>query len=141
MQSDTQYYDIVYKWFSEFGMCCKSRDFSAARKLVSPQVCSFGTKVDLVTSLNELEEQQWKNIWPLMEEFEFLLKKLIANGQGDFAWGITPWHSVGFDADGNSFNRPGRATVILQKFEENWLAVHTHFSLLPGTPYKTFGKK
>ena len=46
-----------------------------------------------------------------------------------------------FDADGNSFNRPGRATVILQKFEENWLAVHTHFSLLPGTPYKTFGKK
>ena len=76
-----------------------------------------------------------------MEEFEFLLKKLIVSGQGDFAWGITQWNSVGFDADGNSFNRPGRATVILQKVEETWLAVHTHFSLLPGTPYKTFGKK
>ena len=141
MRSDKDYYDIVHKWFSDFGQCCKSRDFTAARKLVSPRVCSFGSKVDLVTNLSDLEKQQWGKIWPRIEGFTFILEKLIAKGHGELAWGITPWDSVGFDPEGYSFNRPGRATVILQEFREHWLAIHTHFSLVPGTPYNTYGAK
>jgi ketosteroid isomerase-like protein len=135
------YHDILYKWFSEFGNFCKSRDFKSAGKLVSNSVCSFGTKVDLVTNLNDLEEEQWKNIWPNIENFTFIMEKLICDGDSELAWGIIPWRSVGFDENGNSFDRPGRATVILKKFENDWLAIHTHFSLIPGTPHTTYGKK
>ena len=135
------YNEIVKQWFLKFGECCNSRDFESARKLVSSDVCSFGTKVDLVTNLCDLEKQQWQNIWPYIEDFEFLVDKLIANGNDELAWGITPWSSVGYDAEGNSFDRPGRATVILKRFRNEWLAIHTHFSLIPGTPYTTFGIK
>ena len=90
------YHDILYKWFSEFGNFCKLRDFKSAGNLVSNSVCSFGTKVDLVTNLNDLEEEQWKNIWPNIENFTFILENLISGGDSELAWGIIPWRSIGF---------------------------------------------
>ena len=110
------YHEVAKQWFVKFGECCKSRDFESAKNLVSSDVCSFGTKVDLVTNLNDLETQQWQNIWPYIENFEFLVDKLIADGNNELIWGVTPWNSIGYDADGNSFDRPGRATVILKDF-------------------------
>ena len=135
------YHEIAKQWFLQFGAYCKSRDFESAKKLVSSDVCSFGTKVDVVTNLNDLKTQQWQNIWPYIENFEFLVDKLIADGNNELVWGVTPWSSIGYDAEGNSFDRPGRATVILKNFNGVWLAIHTHFSLIPGIPYNTYGIK
>ena len=135
------YHEIAKQWFLQFGAYCKSRDFESAKKLVSSDVCSFGTKVALVTNLNDLKTQQWQNIWPYIENFEFLVDKLIADGNNELVWGVTPWSSIGYDAEGNSFDRPGRATVILKNFNGVWLAIHTHFSLIPGIPYNTYGIK
>ena len=71
------------------------------------------------------------------------------------AWGAAVWSSTGFHEDGAAFDRPGRATVALERRPEApvegtkgagqtsrpWLAVHTHFSLNPGVPPRTFGRK
>ena len=135
------YHEIVKQWYIKFGECCKSRDFESAIKLVSSDVCSFGTKVDIVTNLKDLQAQQWQNIWPYIDNFHFLVDKLIADGNNELAWGITPWSSIGYDSEGNRFDRPGRATVILKKYNDVWIAIHTQYSLIPGTPYNTYGKK
>ena len=44
---------------------------------------------------------------------------------------------------GKAFDRPGRATVVLgrQAAGEEWIAQHTHMSLFPGTPSRSFGTK
>ena len=46
-------------------------------------------------------------------------------------WGICRWDSVGHDAGGGTFDRPGRATVILVRRDGTLKALHTHFSLVP----------
>ena len=55
--------------------------------------------------------------------------------------GVATWTSTGFHEDGTPFHRPGRATVILERRDGQWLSVHTHFSLNPGTPPRTHGPK
>ena len=55
-------------------------DFESAKNLVSSDVCSFGTKVDLVTNLNDLETQQWQK--PLAKKF--VPQKCILNLQREF---------------------------------------------------------
>ena len=56
------------------------------------------------------------------------------------AWGVVTWTSLGFDGNHEPFYRPGRATVTLERRDGIWLAVHSHFSLYPGTPQRTFGR-
>jgi hypothetical protein len=33
--------------------------------------------------------------------------------------------------DGSTFRRPGRATIAFAQRDGRWLAVHTHFTLIP----------
>ncbi len=56
------YHEIVKQWYIKFGECCKSRDFESAIKLVSSDVCSFGTKVDIVTNLKDLQAHELGSI-------------------------------------------------------------------------------
>ena len=60
---------------------------------------------------------------------------------GDAAWAAVPWSSTGYHENGEAFDRPGRATATYVRENGKWLATHTHFSLKPGTPPHTFGKK
>jgi ketosteroid isomerase-like protein len=49
---------------------------------------------------------------------------------------IVPWDSRGRRADGQEFDRPGRATLVLESRGDRWVATHTHFSLAPAPqPY------
>jgi ketosteroid isomerase-like protein len=52
---------------------------------------------------------------------------------GDLAWVAAPWDSQGQDADGAWNDRPGRATIVLERRDGRWLAIHTHMSLYPPT--------
>jgi ketosteroid isomerase-like protein len=51
---------------------------------------------------------------------------------------IAPWTSTGYHADGQSFPRPGRATMVFSKVLSDqaggWLCVHSHMSLNRGVP-------
>lgn len=129
----------VAAWFERLGAHCAAGEYGPARAIVAPDVVSFGTKADVVTGLDHLQENQWEGIWPYIEGFGFDEGSVHAAGQGDVAWGVATWESVGFDESGEPFHRPGRATVVLERRGEDWLAVHTHFSLFPGTPPRTFG--
>ena len=127
----TDLYGAVKEWFSRFGECCAAVDYETAAGLFADEVVSFGTRMDIVSGLESLIAHQWKRIWPNIREFRFDLESLHAGGGEGLAWGVCLWTSIGFNEDGGSFARPGRATVILESREGRWIATHTHFSLFP----------
>ncbi len=139
--------DAVREWFAALNDYCESVDYVAARTIFASGVASFGTRADIVTGVEALRKNQWEGIWPNISDFKVDLSSVRGGGEGDIAWGMAVWSSTGFHEDGRPFDRPGRATVVLQRQETGcsgnrpWLAVHTHFSLNPGTPQRTYGRK
>lgn len=131
----------VAQWFECLGRCCASVDYPGARAIFADDVVSFGTRADIVSGLDPLQRNQWEGIWPNIQDFQINLDSIHAGGDASVAWGVATWTSTGFHEDGSPFHRPGRATVILERRDGRWLSVHTHFSLNPGTPPRTYGRK
>jgi 4-oxalocrotonate tautomerase family enzyme len=124
----------VQQWFERFGAACHACDYGAGRRLCAPDVVGFGSRAGVVAGLDALQRDQWEQVWPRIADFAFDLARVRGAGAGDHAWGAAQWTSTGFDAAGAAFVRPGRASVALERRGGRWLAVHTHFSLVPGTP-------
>ena len=130
----------VREWFGLLGRYCASVDYDSTRAIFATDVVSFGTKADIVSGLDALQANQWEGIWPNIEDFEVNLDSVRSAGNERCAWGVATWTSTGFYEDGKPFFRPGRATVTLERRDGVWLATHTHFSLNPGTPPRTYGR-
>ena len=129
----------VRSWFGLMSRFCAVVDYDGAEAIFAPDVVSFGTKAAIVTGLAELRRNQWEGIWPNIRDFVIDVANARGGGDEGSAWGVATWTSTGFDREGRPFERPGRATVTLERRDGRWLAVHTHFSLAPGAPQQTFG--
>ena len=132
-------HEAVREWFERLGQYCADVDYASARALFALDVVSFGTRADVVSGLSALQSNQWESIWPNIRYFKIEAGSIKSGGDRRHAWGVATWTSTGFDREGRPFDRPGRATVALERRGDEWLAVHTHFSLFPGTPQRTFG--
>jgi ketosteroid isomerase-like protein len=131
----------VREWFGRLSRYCAAVDYASAEAIFAPDVFSFGTKARVVSGLEHVRANQWEGIWPNIADFKIDLTQIASGGDERTAWGVTTWNSTGFDRDGKPYDRPGRATIVLERRDGRWLAVHTHFSLAPGTPQQTFGRK
>lgn len=131
--------DAVRQWFALMGRYCASEDYDGAENIFAEDVVSFGTKMEIVRGRRALREGQWESIWGNITGFKMDLENVHGGGSGNQAWGVVAWTSTGYDSEHKPFHRPGRATVTLERRNGVWLAVHTHFSLYPGTPQRTFG--
>ena len=131
----------VAEWFRRLDKNCAAVDYAATRPIFADDVVSFGTRADIVSGLDLLQLNQWEGIWPNIEDFKINLDNIHAGGEQNMAWGVATWTSTGFNEDGTFFSRPGRATTILERRDGAWVSVHTHFSLNPGTPPRTYGPK
>ena len=129
----------VREWFDRLGRYCADIDYESARGIFAPDVISFGTRADIVSGLDALQKNQWEGIWPNIRDFRIDFDTIRSGGSDGHAWGVATWTSTGYDEQAGPFHRPGRATVALERRKGAWLAVHTHFSLFPGTPTHTFG--
>jgi ketosteroid isomerase-like protein len=127
----------VRDWIRAWGSEVAAVAMATARSRFSPDVVAFGTYAEVVHGLDDLESQQWRNVWPKIEGFSFRVDELvvIASRDGCQAVAVVPWDSTGTNAAGVRFPRPGRATVVLRRESPAapWLGVHTHFSLVPGS--------
>jgi ketosteroid isomerase-like protein len=68
----------------------------------------------------------------------------LLSDDGSLATAIAPWTSTGYAPDGTCFDRPGRATMVLQKALQNgdgWLCVHSHMSLNRGVPQESHANR
>ena len=129
----------VLQWFTLLGELCAAIDYDTAEGIFADDVVSFGTRADIVTGLDNLRRNQWEGIWGNIADFKVATESIQGFGSHEVAWGVATWTSTGFDEDHKPFHRPGRATVTLARRDGAWLATHTHFSLNPGTPPKTYG--
>ena len=132
--------EAVRQWFTLLSGYCASVDYDSAESIFAEDVVSFGTAMDIVRGRKALREGQWESIWENITDFKMDLDNADARGNGNQGWGVVTWTSTGYDSDHKPFHRPGRATVTLERRDGVWLAVHTHFSLFPGTPQRTYGK-
>jgi ketosteroid isomerase-like protein len=114
--------------------CVQAVDFERGRLLFSEDVVAFGTFATVVEGRERLEREQWRNVWPNIKKFTFRLDELHCLGSDQAICVIVPWDSVGQSADGKPFSRPGRATLLLVRTGERWVAKHSHFSLAPAPP-------
>ena len=131
--------DAVREWFVQLSAYCASVDFDAGESIFATDALAFGTKARIVEGREWVRKNQWEGIWPNIRDFAIEMETVRGFGDGRWAWGIATWTSTGFDEQGQPYDRPGRATVALERRDGRWLAVHTHFSLAPGTPQFTYG--
>ena len=133
--------DAVSEFFQRLSRDCANVDFDATEPMFALDVYSFGTRASVVQGRERLRRNQWEGIWPNIADFRIDLAQIHGGGNEAMAWGMAPWDSTGFDEAGNAFQRPGRATVVLERRGDHWEVTHTHFSLAPGTPPRTYGRK
>ena len=131
----------VRAWFETLERCVRSVDYETARGIFAPDVVSFGTRAEIVSGLDALQAEQWSGVWPNISDFTFDLTSLHVAGNGESIWAAVVWTSTGYHEDGTPFARPGRATVTFARRGGRWVATHTHFSLKPGTPPRSYGRR
>jgi ketosteroid isomerase-like protein len=135
----------VKAWLAAWQPCVQTVDFVPARRLFAENVLSFGTHMDIVEGRDALERNQWRSVWPTIDDFAWDFEDMRIGISPDRLMGtlITTWTSTGYHPDGARFDRPGRTTVLLSRdnLDAPWLGVHTHFSLYPGTPNRSHGSR
>jgi ketosteroid isomerase-like protein len=122
---------------------CRAVDYEGARRIFDPDMVAFGTFTDFMLGRDNVERQQWRNVWGTIADFRYDLDSVAAFVSADRlqAVGLGIWQSTGFGPDGTPFERPGRTTVVLRRpsTSATYIAVHTHMSLFRGTPDRSYG--
>lgn len=136
---------LVKAWFDALSVQVRAVDYTGARHLFADDLLAFGTYTDFVTGREHAEANQWRRVWPTIEEFRWRLDGVHALVSPDrlFAVGMAVWDSTGHLPDGSDFDRRGRATVSFARaaIGAPWVATHTHMSLFRGTPDVSHGAK
>jgi ketosteroid isomerase-like protein len=123
---------IAMEWLAEMQACVRTVDFARCRAIFADDVVGFGTKAAIAVGLDSLEREQWRHIWGTIRSFTFVTTELHCARYGEEAiWLGCPWTSEAPAPDGAWRHRPGRITAVLEWRDGQWLAVHTHHSVVP----------
>jgi ketosteroid isomerase-like protein len=135
----------IAEWFARWGEFVANVDFRRVRQLFVEDAVAFGSKVEMVTSRAALEAEQWRAIWPTIEDYRHDISTLevIVSPDRLMAVGAVILRSTGIHKDGARFERLGRVTAALMRGSVGapWYATHTHVSLKPGTPAPSYGNR
>jgi ketosteroid isomerase-like protein len=130
-------------WLERFAGYVREVDYASARPLFHPDVLAFGTHRDVIPGLKAWQDTQWDNAWPKTSDFCFDTAgaHVLAAADGSMAVVVVPWTSTGYEKDGTTFDRPGRATMVFNKQDGTWLCTHSHMSLNRGVPQQSFANR
>ncbi|MEX2127415.1 MAG: DUF4440 domain-containing protein [Xanthobacteraceae bacterium] len=135
----------VEEWFMRWAELVAKVDIKRVREIFVEDAIAFGSKVEMVTTREALEAEQWRLVWPTMADYRYDLStlKVVMSPDRLMAVGAAVFRSTGFHKDGSRFDRPGRVTASLMRtgLGTPWLATHTHVSLKPGTPAPSYGNR
>jgi ketosteroid isomerase-like protein len=121
----------IRQWLEDFSAAVRAVDYERGMTMFASDVVGFGTYASMLEGLEPLVAGQWRNIWGITRGFTFRLEHLHCGVDGDVTWVAVPWDSQGQDANGDWYDRPGRATLVLQRRDGRWLCIHSHLSLYP----------
>ena len=135
--------EAARRWFARLADCVRAVDYEAAFPLFAEDLIAFGTYDNFVAGRAQVMEAQWTKVWPTIRHFRWRLDEVTAIVSPDrlTATGLAIFESDGFQHDGSTFERRGRATVAFERAAvgDDWVAVHTHMSLFRGTPDVSYG--
>ena len=135
----------VGEWYARWGALVADVNFKAARPMFAEDAIAFGSKIEMMTSQAQLEREQWRAVWPSIENYRYDLSTLEVVTSPDrlMAMGAVIFRSTGLHPDGKTFERNGRATVTLMReaIGKPWVCTHSHISLKPGTPLVSHGSR
>ena len=142
-EADAATREYFVRWLERFAGYVRDVDYAAARPLFHPDVLAFGTHRDIIAGLGAWQTTQWDNVWPKTSDFRFDTNatRVLASSDNTMATVIAPWTSTGYHADGSTFERPGRATMIFQRDGDAWLCTHSHMSLNRGVPQQSYANR
>ena len=135
----------VKDWYDRWSGYVADVNFKPVREMFAEDAIAFGSKVEVMTSQAQLEAEQWRSVWPSIENYRFDTStlELIMSPDRLMAMGACIFRSTGIHADGGKFERDGRSTVTLMRPSVGaaWICTHSHISLKPGTPGMSHGKR
>jgi ketosteroid isomerase-like protein len=135
----------VGEWYARWGALVAGVNFKPAREMFAEDVVAFGSKAEMMTSQTQLELEQWRKVWPTIEDYYYDLSTLEVVTSPDrlMAMGAVIFRSKGIHPDQKTFERNGRATCTLMRTEIGapWVCTHSHISLKPGTPWTSHGQR
>ena len=107
----------VAEWYDRWGGFVADVNFKPVRAMFAEDAIAFGSKVEVMTSQAQLEAEQWRSVWPSIEDYRFDTSTLevIISPDRLMATGALIFRSTGLHADGNKFERNGRSTVTLMR--------------------------
>ena len=135
----------VKDWYDRWSGFVAEVNFTPVRAMFAEDAVAFGSKVEMMTSQAQLEREQWRSVWPSIEDYRFDTSTLevIMSPDRLMAMGACIFRSTGLHPDGQKFERNGRSTVTLMRpaVGTPWVCTHSHISLKPGTPAVSHGKR
>ena len=134
----------VKAWFAKLAACVREVDFVGARPLFASEMIAFGTFTDFMIGRDTVESQQWRNVWPHIDEFRWRADiRAIVSPDRLQAVGMGIFDSTGYRQDGTPYDRAGRATILFgrERVGDEWLAQHTHLSLFRDVPTQSYKNK
>jgi ketosteroid isomerase-like protein len=142
-EADPAIRDYFVRWLETFSGYVREVDYAAARPLFHPDVLAFGTHRDIISGLATWQTTQWDNVWPKTSDFRFDTNaaRILVSSDNTMATVIVPWTSTGYQQNGATFHRPGRATMIFHRHGGAWLCTHSHMSLNRGVPQQSFANR
>ena len=142
-EADSATRDHFIGWLERFAGYVRDVDYASARPLFHPDILAFGTHRDIISGLVSWQSTQWDNVWPKTSDFRFYTgaARVLVSADNTMATVIAPWTSTGYHADGKTFDRPGRATMVFQNENGAWLCTHSHMSLNRGVPQQSYADR
>lgn len=135
----------VGEWYSRWDAYVRDVDFQPVRSMFAEDAIAFGSKVEMMTSQAQLEREQWRAVWPSIEDYRYDISTLEVVTSPDrlMAMGAVIFRSTGLHPDGKKFVRNGRSTCTFMRAAvgEPWVCTHSHLSLTPGTPWTSHGNR
>lgn len=123
------------KWLRDWEGLINSLDFARARSLFSENVVSFGTLTEILIGLDDLEKRQWRKIWPAISDFTFDEPRILISEEApQIVTVLALWRSRRKARHRGSYDRKGRATLILKAEKSGLQCIHSHLSMEPGIP-------
>jgi ketosteroid isomerase-like protein len=114
-------------------------DSGRAEVPADPEFLPAAFKGEVGEDVDNIVREQWQNVWPRIRDFHFEPGAQV-QASGDSAWIAGGWLTEVTGADGRPVTRPGRGTFVLERRAGKWLAVHSHFSLLPSQSETAHGR-
>lgn len=117
------------QWLEAFVDAVRSNDTTAGRGLFSRGVLGFGTRTVHVSGLDDLEANQWLQVWPLVADWEVMDVAVVHHG---LAIAVLAYRWRRTNRDGSIHH--GRATMVLAEdtgATAGWRCTHSHFSVNP----------